>query len=129
MAMKRYELLADVYTYVFDGQDPESGQFEFHWEYDNPVVTKATGGSIKPFDSLESFGKTYQNAQMVQLFMPYRPSLRDKVGRIRDKKGNVQFLETTGDHTIFEIFGVFPQVDMNGKTVDYRVICIRGSVQ
>jgi len=66
---------------------------------------------------------------MVQLFMPYRPSLRDKVGRIRDKKGNVQFLETTGDPTIFEIYGVFPQVDMNGKTVDYRVICIRGSVQ
>ncbi|MFC9001103.1 hypothetical protein ACFT7U_36130 [Streptomyces rochei] len=129
MAMKRYELLTDVYQYHFDGQDPDTGSMRFHWDYENPVVTKATGGSIKPFDSLESFGSVYKYSQMVQLYMPYRPSLRDKVGRIRDKEGNVQFLEETGEPTTFEIFGVFPQDDMNGKTVDYRVICVRGAVQ
>ncbi|WP_432129803.1 hypothetical protein [Streptomyces tendae] len=127
--MKRYELKADVYQYYYDGQDPETGQMLFHWDYDNPVVTKATGGNIKPFESLESFGAQYKNAQMIQLFMPYRPSLRDKVGRVRDKAGAVQFIETNGSPTTFEIQGVFPQVDMNGRTTDYRVICIRGTVQ
>lgn len=129
MAMKRYELLADVYQYHFDGQDPDTGDFLFHWDYENPVVSKATGGSIKPYDSLESFGAQYRNYQMVQLFMPYRPSLRDKMGRIRNKSGEVQFLEVNGEPTTFEVFGVFPQDDMNGKTVDYRVILVRGSVQ
>lgn len=129
MAMKRYELKADVYLYHFDGQDPESGQFEFHWDYENPVVVRATGGSIKPYDSLETFGKQYQNNQMIELFMPYRPTLREKVGRVRNKTGEVQFIETDGTPSIFEVMGVFPQVDMNGKTIDYRVICTRGDIQ
>lgn len=129
MAMKRYELRADVYTYHFDGQDPDTGSPLFHWDYENPVVTKATGGSIKPYDSLESFGTTYKDNQMVQLFMPYRPTLREKVGRLRNKSGEVQFVEVDGTPTTFDVFGVFPQDDMNGKTIDYRVILVRGSVQ
>ncbi|MFF7496318.1 hypothetical protein [Streptomyces rubiginosohelvolus] len=127
--MKRYELLVDIYQYHYDGQDPDSGGMLYHYDYENPVVTKATGGSIKPFESLESFGPQYRNAQMVQLYMPYRPSLRDRLGRIRNKAGEVQFIEPDGDSTEFEIFGVFPQEDMNGRTVDYRVICMRGTIQ
>ncbi|WP_328496781.1 hypothetical protein OHS59_31785 [Streptomyces sp. NBC_00414] len=122
--MKRYELVVDIYKYVFDGQN-EAGGFLFHYEYENPVTTKATGGSIKPFDSLESFGAIYKEQQMVELYMPYRPSLRDKLGRIRNKTGEVQFVEPDNDSMEFEIFGIFPQVDMNGRTVDYRVICKR----
>lgn len=127
--MKRYEVRADVYQYHNDGQDPETGDFITYWDTENPVVVKATGGSIKPFDSLESFGTQYKDAQMVQLFMPYRPSLRDRIGRIRNKSGEVQFLEVDGTPTTFDVYGVFPQDDMNGKTIDYRVILVRGSVQ
>ncbi|MET8270181.1 hypothetical protein [Streptomyces sp. NPDC005096] len=129
MAMKRYELRVDIYQYHNDGQDPETGDMLEYWDTENPVVTKATGGSVKPYDSIESFDKTYKDAQMVQLFMPYRPTLRERLGRIRNKAGEVLFVEVDGAPTTFDVFGVFPQYDMNGKTIDYKVICVRGTVQ
>ncbi|MDX2578049.1 hypothetical protein PV332_21575 [Streptomyces scabiei] len=128
--MKRYELLADVYAYFPGVQDPDTGSWVgAGWDYENPRVVKATGGSIKPYDSLETFGAQYKDEQMVQLFMPNRPTLREQVGRIRNKAGEVQFVEIDGSPTTFSIFGVFPQSDANGKTVDYRVICVRTAVQ
>jgi len=128
-AAKRYELRAEVYTYKFLGQDPDSGSPIFDWDTDNPEVVKATGGSVKPYQTLEDFGADYKNSQMIALFMPYRPTLRDRVGKVKNRAGEVLFKEVNGDPTVFDVYGVFPQIDSNGRTIDYQVICVRGAIQ
>ena len=132
--MKRYELRADFYGYVQGEQDPDSGGFpEQTWDYDNPTVVRATGGSVRTWQSIEKFlpvkEGAYANENWVQLFTPYRPTLNARVGNIRNKAGEVIYTETDGKPSIFDVRGVFPQVDVNGKTIDYQVVCARSSVQ
>ncbi|WP_147286303.1 hypothetical protein [Streptomyces parvulus] len=135
--MKRYELRAEIYTYHIGEQDPDSGGFpDATWDYDNPRYVRATGGSARTWESIEQwlpdrkgFGSTYYNENWIQLFTPYRPLLSARVGNIKNKAGEVIYAESDGKATIFDIRGVFPQVDVNGKTIDYHVVCARSSLQ
>ncbi|MFD8067923.1 hypothetical protein [Streptomyces parvulus] len=134
MAMKRYELTAEIYTYVPGEQDPDTGSFpQETWDYENPRIVRATGGSVRTWQSIEKFLRPdqglYVNASWIQLFMPYRPSLLSLLGNVRNKAGEIIYAENDGSPTDFEVNGVFPQIDMNGKTIDYQVACVRRQIQ
>lgn len=136
MAMKRYELRADVYKWYLGEQDPDSGNFESYWDYENPTIVRATGGSARTWESIEKWlpdksgvGSSYYNENWIQLFTPYRPLLTARFGNIRNKAGELIYAESDGSSSIFDVRGVFPQVDLNGKTIDYHVVCARSSLQ
>ncbi|MFJ8857250.1 hypothetical protein ACIRD8_02345 [Streptomyces sp. NPDC102451] len=133
--MKRYEMRADIYTQYF-GEQNESGSIPVYWDYENPRGVRATGGSARTWQSIEQwlpdrkgFGSSYYNENWIQLFMPYRPLLTARVGNIRNKAGEILYAESDGKPTIFDIRGVFPQIDLNGKTIDYQVVAARSSLQ
>ncbi|MFF7555538.1 hypothetical protein ACFZA9_21930 [Streptomyces olivaceus] len=132
--MKRYELRADVYKWYL-GEQSESGSFESYFDYENPTIIKATGGSVRTWQSIEKMIPTkqgnsaYQNDNWIQLFTPFRPGLREQVGNVRNKEGEVIYKEVDGSPSTFGILGVFPHVDLNGRTIDYQVVCARSQVQ
>lgn len=132
--MKRYEMRADVYTFVLGEQDPDSGSFpESTWDYENPRNVRATGGSVRTWQSIEKFLRqeqgNYANESWIQLFTPFRPDLNARIGNIRNKAGEIIYAEEEGKPTVFDVRGVFPQVDVNGRTIDYQVVCARSQMQ
>jgi hypothetical protein len=134
MAMKRYELRADIYKFVLGEQDPDSGSFpDATWDYENPRNVRATGGSVRTWQSIEKFLRqeqgSYVNESWIQLFMPFRPDLDDQIGGIKNKAGEIIYANEDGTATVFNVRGVFPQVDVNGKTIDYHVVCARVQIQ
>lgn len=126
--MKRYELRADFYDASFV-QNPDSGSFEWVYDYDNPAVIKCTGNSVRPWGSIQDFGAEYQYQDYLQLFTPTELPLRGRLGRVRNKAGDVLWSEDSGDPTIFDVFGCFPENDANGRTVDFKILLARGVVQ
>lgn len=126
--MKRYELRAEVYraTWV---QDPESGALVPSWDYANPEVIKVTGGSVRPWGSIQDFGEVYQHMDYLQLFSPTEIPLDARIGRIRNKNGDVLWKEDNGNPTLFDVYGCFPENDLRGTAVDFRILAARAEVQ
>ena len=126
--MKRYELRAEVYraTWV---QNPDSGALEPSWDYANPEVIKVTGGSVRPWGSIQDFGEQYQYQDYLQLFSPTEIRLDARIGRIRNKNGDVLWREDNGSPTLFDVYGCFPENDLRGNAVDFRILASRAEVQ
>ncbi|MGY4959886.1 hypothetical protein [Streptomyces sp. 900105245] len=126
--MKRYELRAEVYRAV-SYQDPDSGAIINTYDYANPEVIKVTGGSVRPWGSIQDFGKDYQYRDYLQLFSPTEIPLDARIGRIRNKAGDVLWQEDNGNPTLFDVFGCFPENDPRGTAVDFRILLSRTEVQ
>jgi len=127
MAMKRYELRAEFYTATWT-QDPDSGGFEYVYDYDNPTRIKCTGGSVRPWQSIQDFGKEYQYKDYVELFSPTEIPLIGRVGKVKNKAGEVLWREDDGRDTLFDVFGCFPVNDLNGRPKDFRILLARVGV-
>ncbi|MEQ6021309.1 hypothetical protein SOM70_01830 [Streptomyces salinarius] len=124
--MKRYELRAEVYratTY----QDPDSGNIVYTYDYNNPEVIKVTGGSVRPWGSIQDFGKVYQYQDYLQLFSPTEVPLDARIGRVRNKAGDVLWTEDSGQATLFDVYGCFPENDLRGNAIDFRILLARSS--
>jgi hypothetical protein len=127
MAMKRYELRADLYYSTFE-QNPDSGAFETIWHWDDPRVIKATGRSVRPWGSVEDFGEGYKYQDYLQLFVPEQVPLTGRVSNVRTKNGDIIWMDDKGKPTLFDIYGCFPEKDGNGRVVDYKVLLARAGV-
>uniref|UniRef100_A0AAU2AAP3 Uncharacterized protein n=1 Tax=Streptomyces sp. NBC_00093 TaxID=2975649 RepID=A0AAU2AAP3_9ACTN len=122
--MKRYELRAEVYVMSWR-QDPDSGTFVQDYDYASPMPIKCTGGSVRPWQSMQDFGDTYQYKDYVELFSPTAIPLSSRVGRVENKAGAVLWKYDSGLDTLFDVFGCFPVNDLNGRTSDYRILLER----
>lgn len=127
MAMKRYELRAEFYTATWE-QNPDSGAFEYVYHYDDPVYIRCTGGSVRPWGSIQDFGSEYQYKDYLQLFTPNELPLIGRVGKVSNKSGDVLWREDDGTATLFDVFGCFPANDANGRTIDFRILLARAEV-
>ncbi|MGW3929986.1 hypothetical protein ACWECC_18060 [Streptomyces microflavus] len=125
--MKRYELRAEVYPYSF--YQNESGTIVEVWDYENPVYIKATGGSVRPWDSIEKFQGQYEYGTYLELYTPTEVSVRERVGKVSNRDKSVYWAEIDGEPTTFNVYGCFPNLDAYGNLVDYQVILKRGDVQ
>jgi len=125
--MKRYELRAECYTATWT-QDPDSGDFHYVYGYDNPTRIKCTGGSVRPWQSIQDFDKTYQYKDYVELFSPTEIPLIGRVGKVKNKAGEVLWREDDGRDTLFDVFGCFPVNDLNGRPTDFRILLARVGV-
>jgi hypothetical protein len=126
--MKRYELRAEVYRAI-TYQDPDSGNIVHTYDYANPEVIKVTGGSVRPWGSIQDFGQDYRYQDYLQLFSPTEIALDARVGRIRNKRGELLWTEDNGNATLFDVFGCFPENDLRGNGIDFRLLLSRTEVQ
>lgn len=125
--MKRYELRAEVYPHSFH-QNEGGGIVDF-WDYENPIIIKATGGSVRPWDSIEKFQGQYEYGMYLELYTPTLFSVRSRVGKVSNRDKSVYWSEIDGGATTFNVYGVFPNLDAYGNLVDYQVILKRGDIQ
>lgn len=124
MAMKRYELRAEVYTATWI-QNPDTGALVYDYDYNSPTVIKCTGGSVRPWQSVQDFGDIYRYRDYVELFSPTAVPLEGRIGRVENKAGDVLWKYDSGQDTLFDVFGCFPVNDLNGRTTDYRILLSR----
>lgn len=64
------------------------------------------------FSSTERFGENYKNIDMVKLWVPasLRIKKSDRVTNIRDKAGNLLWIDDDGSAVVFNVNGVTPQL-------------------
>ncbi|NJP70684.1 hypothetical protein [Streptomyces sp. C1-2] len=126
-AFKRYELRAEFYRAEYV-QNPDSGSFEWVYDYDNPEYIRCTGGSVRPWGSIQDFADEYRYKDYLELFSPTEVTLSGRIGKVSNKNGNVLWREDDGTPTTFDVFGCFPVNDANGRTIDYRILVARSEV-
>ncbi|WP_405538112.1 hypothetical protein OG787_36425 [Streptomyces sp. NBC_00075] len=125
--MKRYELRAEVYIAAWT-QDPDSGSLVYQYDYEHPTHIKCTGNSVRPWGSVQDFGATYRYQDYLQLFTPTEVPLVGRIGKVKNRAGEVLWREDDGSATLFDVFGCFPENDASGRTVDYKVLLARAVV-
>ncbi|MFJ6217042.1 hypothetical protein ACIQGZ_27480 [Streptomyces sp. NPDC092296] len=119
--MKRYELTAEVYRQSYI-QDPESGAFHHDWNYSSPEVIHCKARTVRPWDSIESFGKQYEDKEYLEIQTPSQVSLDAQVGRIGNRAGELMWKRDDDRPMLFEVSGCQPSLDRNGRIIEYRVL-------
>ena len=125
-------------------QNPESGHIERVWVDDSnsstppntivgvPCIAKVSfNDSIK---AAEEFGADYLNEEWVTMTVSSRTdiSLRDKVTRIRTRKGVAIWTEeeSSGNPaTVFDVVRISPVVEPFGSVIEKKVLLKRAEVQ
>lgn len=122
-------------------QDPITGEILNKWvpgEADDPDTPEDESSQVKTIaclargiasggtrvtGSTERFGDTYENIEMVRLWVPAKTKLykSDRITNIRDRRGGtVIWTEEDGSPTIFNVSGIVPLFDpFNNHTESY----------
>jgi hypothetical protein len=128
--MKKYPALVDVYYRTYT-QDPESGGIISTWHYDDPTTYECNFMSLK--GHAEQFGETYAQSDTVKLEVRPRDAeyidLSMRFGNLRMKNEQTEnYYRYVGDRTpgevidyVFNIDGMNPQVDNNGRIVAVEI--------
>ena len=119
--MKRYELTAEVYTEA-TSQDPDSGSIVRTWDYAHPEYITCKARSVRPWGSVEDFGAAYNHKEYLEVYTPNAVPLARRIGRIRNRLGDLMWTNDSGAATVFNVSGCSPSIDSNGRSVDYVVL-------
>lgn len=125
-AAKSYPALIDIYQST-SYQDPISGEIVTNWNYLEPDTMECTFVSLRPQDTLESFGSTYTDKEF--LLIEVKPeerinlTLSMQAGNITEKgtDGEEYYVRTTGAPQVFNISGITPVTDITGSIVSIQL--------
>lgn len=129
--IKRYASLADFY-YSTQEQDPITFDIITVWHYDDPDTKECLVEVLLPEDALEKFGEVYSDKEFVRIEMSVADSKSvDKdfrVGNLRMRHDeSVTYYDNyegqTVNRYVFNIGGISPVLDMNGRPVAVEIFC------
>lgn len=128
-----YNMTADILVKVI-AQDPKSKAMVNSWEVDHSINCYATSivtDAVSDDSDGKQFRAAYDEWQFIKIRTGERLTKRHRVTNIKDRSGNVIWIEDSRDGvpTEFEVQGVTPRFEPFGSVIDYEVLLKRVEVQ
>ncbi|MDI9915497.1 hypothetical protein [Rhodococcus sp. IEGM 1379] len=116
---KTYPSLIDVYTQSVR-IDPRTNETIREWNYLDPETVRCNVVALKPKETLEIFGKLYENKKFIKIETATKFDLSQQAGNIRSRR-SAPYFQPYDDPYVFNISNVNTQIDQLGNIVCFEL--------
>ncbi|WP_064688220.1 hypothetical protein [Rhodococcus qingshengii] len=116
---KSYPSLIDIYTQSVH-IDPSTNETIREWNYLDPETVRCNVVALRPKETLEIFGKEYENEKFVKVETATKFDLSQQAGNLRTLRSGPYFQPFDNPY-VFNISNVNTQIDQLGNIVCYEL--------